>query len=180
MEEKKLVSQILKGDKSAKKEFYKQYKDSLLTVVERKAKSKKDAQDIVQETFISALNSLPNFEFRSSLFSWLCSIAHHETVDYYRKQKLKTLLFSKFPFLKDWTDEALGPEKEYLKEELKQEIKNVLNQLSEGYERVLRLKYIEGLSMKAIGKRLKITTKAVESRLYRARKKFKHLWQKRK
>ncbi len=180
MKERELVNQILAGSRKAKKKFYQRYKDSLLTVVERKAKSKKDAQDIVQETFISSLNSLPNFEFRSSLFSWLCSIAHHETVDYYRKQKLKTVLFSKFPFLKDWADEALGPEKEYLKEELKEEVKNVLNQLSEGYEQILRLKYIEGLSMKAIAKRLKITTKAVESRLYRARKRFKHLWQKRK
>lgn len=180
MNKKQLVKQILNGNEKAKKKFYQEYKHSLLTVVERKAKNKKDAQDIVQETFISALNSLPNFEFRSSLFSWLCSIAHHETVDYYRKEKLKTILFSKFPFLKDWTDEALGPEGEYLKEELKQEIKNVLNELSEGYEKILRLKYIEGLSMKAIGKRLKITTKAVESRLYRARKKFKKIWQEKK
>ncbi len=178
MSEKELVEQILAGNQQAKKEFYKKYKYSLLTVVKRKAKNKKDAEDIVQETFISALNSLPNFEFRSTLFSWLCSIAHHETVDYYRRQKLKTILFSKFPFLQDWADQALGPEKECLKDELKDEIKNVLGQLSEGYERILRLKYIEGLSTETIGKRLKITTKAVESRLYRARKKFKSLWQK--
>lgn len=176
MNEKQLVKQILNGNEKAKRKFYQKYKHSLLTVVKRKAKNPKDAQDIVQETFISALNSLPNFEFRSSLFSWLCSIAHHETVDYYRKEKLKTILFSKFPILKDWADQALGPEKEQIKEELKSEVKNVLNNLSEGYERILRLKYIEGLSMKAIAKRLKISPKAVESKLYRARKKFRLAW----
>lgn len=176
MNEKELVNQILAGNEKAKKKFYKKYKYSLLTVVKRKAKNNKDAQDIVQETFISALNSLPNFEFRSSLFSWLCSIAHHETVDFYRKEKLKTILFSKFPSLKTWTSQALEPEEESLKQELKQEIKTILNQLNEGYERILRLKYIEGLTMKAIAERLKITTKAVESRLYRARKKFKTAW----
>jgi RNA polymerase sigma-70 factor (ECF subfamily) len=176
MNEKQLVKQILEGDEKAKRKFYKKYKDSLLTVVKRKAKNPKDAQDIVQETFISALNSLPNFEFRSSLFSWLCSIAHHETVDYYRKEKLKTILFSKFPFLKDWADQSLGPEGDSLKQELKEEIKNILAELSEGYEQILRLKYIEGLSMKAIAKRLKISPKAVESKLYRARKKFRQVW----
>ena len=130
----------------------------------------------VQETFISALNSLPNFKFKSPLFSWLCAIARHEIVDFYRKQKIKTILFSKMPFLEEIHDQALGPEGKHLKQELQKEIKTVFKQLSEGYSKILRLKYIDGLSMKAIAKRMAITVKAVESRLGRARKQFARKW----
>jgi len=178
MNEKKLIEQVLAGNKKAIEKFYNEYKKPLLSFVRKRVKNNRDAQDIVQETLVSGINSLPNFNFKSSLFSWLCAIAKHETVDFYRKRKLKTILFSKMPFLKDWTDEALGPQGEYLKDELKEEIKSVLENLSEGYSKILRLKYIEGMTMKKIAKKMSITAKAVEMRLYRARKKFRKLWQK--
>ncbi len=173
---KKIIKQVLSGNKKAVKKFCDEYKNPLFSFIRKRVKNDRDAEDITQETLISALNALPNFNYNSKLFSWLCGIAKHEVADYYRKRKLKTVLFSKMPFLQDWADEALGPQGEYLKNELKEEIKQVLENLSEGYSKILRLKYIEGLSMKAIAKKLSITAKAVESRLYRARKKFKKLW----
>ncbi len=177
MDEKKLVKQVLTGDKEAIEKFYNEYKKPLLSFVTKRVKNNRDAQDIVQETLISGINSLPNFNFNSSLFSWLCAIAKHETADFYRKRKLKTIIFSKMPFLQNWADESLGPQGEYLKDELKDEIKNVLENLTEGYSKILRLKYIEGMTMKKIAKKLSITAKAVEMRLYRARKKFRKAWQ---
>ena len=174
--ESRLISQILSGNKTAVEKFCHEYKDPLFIFISKRVKNIRDAEDITQETLISALNALPNFNYNSKLFSWLCGIAKHEVADFYRKRKLKTVLFSKMPFLRDWTDEALGPQGKYLKDELKEEIKYVLENLSEGYSKILRLKYIEGLSMKAIAQKLSITAKAVESRLYRARKKFKKLW----
>ncbi len=176
--EKQLVKQVLSAEKSAIDRFYNKYQKPLLSFVNKRVKNRRDAQDIVQETLISGLNSLPSFNFNSSLFSWLCAIAKHETADFYRKKKLKTIVFSKLPFLKDWADDALGPQGEYLKDELKEEIIAVLENLTEGYSKILRLKYIEGLSMKAIAEKLSITAKAVDSRLYRARKKFKKAWKK--
>jgi len=178
--ESQLISRILSGNKKAIENFCHQYKDPLFIFVSKRVKNEADAEDITQETLISALNALPNFKSKSKLFTWLCGIAKHEIADYYRKRKLKTVLFSKMPFLQDWADEALGPQGKYLKDELKEEIKYVLENLSEGYSKILRLKYIEGLSMKAIAKKLSITAKAVESRLYRARKKFKKLWLKKR
>lgn len=174
--EKNLVEKILKGDQKAINFFYKKYRASLFTFVSKKTRNRQDAEDIVQEALVSALNSLPNFKFKSSLFSWLCAIANHETADFYRREKIKTILFSKAPILEEIADQALGPEGKHLKKELKEEIKNVFKQLSEGYSQILRLKYIERLSMKAIARKLKTTVKAVESKLTRARKKFKKLW----
>jgi RNA polymerase sigma factor (sigma-70 family) len=55
-------------------------------------------------------------------------------------------------------------------------VKIALNSLSEGYRQVLRLKYIEGLSVAQIATRLDLSLKAVESRLSRARLAFREVW----
>lgn len=172
-----LVKKILENNERAVNQFYNKYKPPLYSFIRKRVSDNQDIEDILQQTLFAALNSLPNFRFRSSLFSWLCAIAHHEIVDFYRKKKLKTILFSKIPFLKEAVDKALKPEERYLRYELQKEIKNVFSQLSEGYSKILRLKYIEEFSMKEIAQRLKTTIKAVESRLTRARKKFKTIWQ---
>ena len=177
MDEKELVKKILSGNKKAINFFYKKYKNPLFSFILKRCQNGDDGEDILQETLTSALNSLPNFRFKSPLFSWLCGIAKHEVVDFYRREKIKTVLFSRLPILENMASEALGPEGNTLKQELKKEIKEVFYQLSEGYWKILRLKYIEGLSMKAIAKKLKITVKAVESRLTRARNNFKKIWQ---
>ena len=176
-QERQLINQVLAGDKRAINHFYRQFQPSLFSFIRKRCQNDQDADDITQETLVAGLNSLPNFHYQSSLFSWLCAIAKHETADFYRKKKLKTIIFSHWPFLQDWADTALGPQGKYLKKELKQEIKAVLSSLSEGYSRILRLRYIEGLTVKRIAQKLKISYKAAESRLSRARNKFKIKWQ---
>jgi len=172
MNEKELVKQILKNNKKAIDGFYKAHKPKLLNLILRKVGSHKDAEEILQDTFMSALDSLPLFSFRSSIYTWLCSIAKHEIADFYRRKKLKTIIFSRLPFLKKVVDRALGPELALQEKEMKGKILATFKNLSEGYSQILRLKYIEGLSMAEIALRLKITVKAVESKLSRARLAF--------
>lgn len=135
-----------------------------------------DAEEIFQETLISVTQSLPTFQGNSSFFTWVCGIANHEIADFYRKKKIKTFLFSNFPFLENIVSEALGPEEKLLQKELRNDVKKVLSRLSEGYSLVLRLKYYNGLSMQEIAQKLNLTVKAVESRLSRAREAFRMEW----
>lgn len=172
MSEKALVEKILQGEKKAINSFYKTYKAKLLAFISQKVADKKDAEEILHDTFISALDSLPLFKFNSSLFTWLCSITRHEIADFYRKKKIKTIVFSHFPFLEKLVDQALSPELAMEEKELKQKISRTLRSLSEGYSQILRLKYIEGLSMAQISQKLGKTVKAVESKLFRARLAF--------
>jgi len=135
-----------------------------------------EAEEILQETLISASQSYLFFKGKSSFFTWLCGIANHEVADFYRKKRIKTLLFSRFPFLENIISEALGPEEEILEKEARKEVKKVLNRLSEGYSLVLRLKYYSGMSMDEIARKLGMTIKAVESKLSRAREAFRKEW----
>lgn len=152
------------------------YRRRLMRLVARKVGGKEDVEEIVQDSLIAGLDSLPTFKGNSSLFTWLGGIARHEIADFYRRQKIKKIVFSKLPFLEKLVSQALGPELAYQELETKRKIVKTLKNLSEGYGEILRLKYIDGLSMKEIAEKLGVTVKAVESRLTRARLAFQKVY----
>jgi RNA polymerase sigma-70 factor (ECF subfamily) len=131
-----------------------------------------DQEELIQDTIISVYDSLPRFEGRASFRTWMYRIAHHELVDYYRRKKIKAIVFSKLPFLQEIVDKALGPQLQLEEIEAKQRVVNTLLGLNEGYAQILRLRYIEGFSVSVIAEKLHITYKAAESKLSRARVAF--------
>lgn len=179
MSEKKLIKQLIANDQRAIRKFYQLYQERLLNFILKKIKDPKDAEEILQDTFLSTLDSLPIFKQNCSLYTYLCSIAKHEIADFYRRQKIKTFLFSHFPILENLASQALSPQRDLEEKELKREALRTLKNLSEGYSRILRLKYIDGLSYQEIAKKLKKSVKAVESKLARARQAFAKSWQSR-
>jgi len=140
--------------------------------ITNRVSSPEDIEEIFQDTLISASECLELYSGRSSFFTWLCGIAKHEIADFYRKKKIKTILFSRLPWLENLAAEALGPEQVLLRKEAIKKARRALASLSEGYQQVLRLKYYQGLSVREIAKQLNETVKAIESRLSRARKTF--------
>lgn len=160
----------------SKPKFDQEILTRLRNYVFKKVLGTNEAEEIFQEVLASATDSLALFQGKSQFFTWLCGIANHEIADFYRKKKIKTVLFSHFPFLETIASEALTPDETLEKEELRKEVKKVLAVLSEGYGEVLRQKYIDGLSMKEIAKKAKTTIKAVESKLTRAREAFRKRW----
>jgi RNA polymerase sigma-70 factor (ECF subfamily) len=157
-------------------ELYQKYHRSLMSFVRHKIEDEGKVEELVNDILWAAIKSYPTFNQKSSEFSWICSIANHKIIDYYRKKKIKTILFSSNPLFEEIADEALSPEKDVLKNELKAEIKRTFRDISEGYEKILRLKYIDGLKVKQMAKVLKMSAKAVESKLIRAKAKFKSAW----
>lgn len=151
-------------------------RQKLIKFVSGRVSDPRDAEDIVQETLISIYDSRALFKGKSAFFTWACAIAKHEIADFYRKKKIKQIVFSRLPFLQGLVSEALGPELAYQELETKIKIVNTLKHLSEGYSRILRLKYVEELSMKQIAEELQLTVKAVESRLTRARLAFQKVY----
>ena len=139
-----------------------------------------EVDEILQETLISALDAYPSFRGKSSFFTWLCGIANHEIADFYRKKRIKTVLFSLFPFLENLAEQALGPEQQLLKQEIEHEtekrVRWVLGELNEGYEEILRLRYYQHLSVGQIAGKLNESYKAIESKLSRARKAFEEIY----
>jgi RNA polymerase sigma-70 factor (ECF subfamily) len=80
-----LVQQIRQGDQRAWASLIAQYEGRLLAFVDRRLHDRATSEDVVQETFIGFLNSLPNFDEQRELQTYLFTIASHKLTDQLRR-----------------------------------------------------------------------------------------------
>ena len=81
-----LVEQIRSGQPDAWNALIAQYEGRLLSFVDSRLRRRASSEDVVQETFIGFLTSLPNYDTRRPLESYLFSIAAHKLTDYLRRE----------------------------------------------------------------------------------------------
>jgi RNA polymerase sigma-70 factor (ECF subfamily) len=81
-----LVQQIRQGDSRAWTDLIARYEGRLLAFVDRRLHDRAASEDVVQETFVGFVNSLPNFDDRRELQTYLFTIASHKLTDYLRRQ----------------------------------------------------------------------------------------------
>jgi RNA polymerase sigma-70 factor (ECF subfamily) len=80
-----LIQQIRQGDARAWEILISRYEGRLLAFVQRRLRDRGTSEDVVQETFIGFLNSLPNFDDRRELQTYLFTIASHKLTDHLRR-----------------------------------------------------------------------------------------------
>jgi len=144
------------------------------------------ADQIVTETFTAAWKGYKTFRHKSSFFTWLCRIALNKIADYYRDQINHRSHFI-VPTFKKWSqieqldtiarsDLAMSPEEKFILNEMREKVNQVLNLLPEEKRKLLWFKYYRDLSYKEISIILKISPRAVEGKIYRAKKAFTNLF----
>src|SRR5438045_9714263 len=80
-----LIQQIRAGDSQAWTQLIARYEGRLLAFAERRLRDRASSEDVVQETFVGFLNSLPNFDDRRELQTYLFTIASHKLTDHLRR-----------------------------------------------------------------------------------------------
>src|SRR5438105_8599566 len=80
-----LVQQIRQGDARAWDSLIARFEGRLLAFVERRLRDRATSEDVVQETFVGFLNSLPNFDEQRELQTYLFTIASHKLTDHLRR-----------------------------------------------------------------------------------------------
>jgi RNA polymerase sigma-70 factor (ECF subfamily) len=160
--------------------LYKQFMSPLTRFVFKRIGSDPEMADqIVTETFTAAWKGYKTFKHKSSFFTWLCRISLNKIADYYRDQinRRSKLIY---PTLKQWSkiEDLKGcnplsmPEEILILNELRDKVNQVLNLLPEEKRKLLQYKYYRDLSYKEISLELKISPRAVEGKIYRAKKAF--------
>lgn len=84
--ERDLLARIRRGEPAAWETFIAAYEGRLMAYVDRRLKDRAGSEDVVQETFLGFLVSLPNYDESTPLESWLFSIAAHKLTDLLRRQ----------------------------------------------------------------------------------------------
>ena len=166
------INRILAGDSKAVVEFYKSYSPKILSYLSKKLPRFEDAQEITNDVFLEAIDSLSLLKKEESAMSWLYGIAHNKMVDFYRKKKIKSILLSQAPFLQIVANEISQPEFQFENNKIRDTIELAFRSLSLKYQKILMLHYEEKVSVKRLAQILSLSFKATESLLFRVRKSF--------
>jgi len=168
--DQQLLADLRSGDPRAVELWFSQYHSRVLQYVISRVSVEKDAEEIVQETFMNCLKHLPLFRGNASVWTWMCGIAKHEVSDYFRKKyakkALKTLPLGEM-LLADFSPKT--PHQTEI-------VKKILQHMNAEYVELLLKKYLDGMKVKQIANELGRSVKAIESDLFRARQEFKVLW----
>lgn len=121
------------------------------------------AEDLTQESFLKAWKALPQFGFKSSLKTWVYTVALNTTRDWLRSHKHSL----------EWSEAHETGTPEEKPETLA--IRTALSLLNEDTRALLMLHYYEELTLKEIAVILKIPEGTVKSRLFKAKKELQEL-----
>ncbi len=168
----RIIDRILQGDSDAVVEFYKASSPKLLRYLRKKLPTQEDAEELLNDIFLAAIDELPFFEEKSTVNTWLFKIARNKIVDFYRKRKIKSVLLSQAPFLEILASELENPEFQFEKNKIRDRIEKAFLSIPDHYRRILRLHYEDKIPVKQLALIFNLSLKATESLLFRARKQF--------
>lgn len=153
------------------KDLYEKYKQDvfiyLLSITHNKALS----EDLVSETFLSAIKSLPNFKGKSDIKTWLFSIARHKWYEYLRKEKSTTSL--EF-FIQQYIQEDSSIERSSYHNEVSNRILDLLDKEDKRTKDIVMMR-VEGYSFYEIGNKFKISEGSARVIDFRIKKKLREI-----
>ena len=159
------------GDTTAYAELVMRYQVLVRNVAKSMVSDYQDAEDLAQETFIKAFNSLHSLHDTQKFSAWLFTILRHTVLDFLRSRRgnvsLETLLEEGFEPKGEEAVEVGAAALESHEEDIR--TLEALASLREDYREVIVLKHVEKLSYKEIAQRLNMSVSAVGEKLSRVR-----------
>lgn len=186
-DESQLLQQLSQGEPSAFEFIVREYGSYLLNVARQYVTNADDAHDVVQETYLSALNSVDKFRGEASLKSWLHRITINNALMRVRKDARMQQLMEDAN-VEDATNDAIDvngkrieniksisatADEVHINAELHVAIKKQIMSLPMAYRNILLLRDVEGYSTVETAELLDISQASVKTGLHRARNKLK-------
>jgi RNA polymerase sigma factor (sigma-70 family) len=176
--DRELATKLARGDSRAVDSFYREHFDAIYDFVYfRVGRSRQDAEDVTEETFLLALRKIDAFEGRAPLGVWLRGIARN-------KCRERNKLIARRRIVGDAAldpegmdaladlDAADLPQRVLESEEVAVSVSAALSQLPQHYKRVLVSKYVDEKTFAEIGSQEECSAKAAESMVQRAKGAF--------
>ncbi len=176
MTDENLIQRLKQGDKSAFTELVGLYGKKVINTCYRFLLDKEDAEDISQEVFIEVFYSINSFRGESKLSTWIYRIAVTKSLDEIKKrsrQKRITSIGKLFHLeeVASWLTGGFRPDTILEGKEKRKEVMKALDTLPDNQRVAFTLSKIEGYSNPEIAEIMNTSTDAVESLIYRAKKK---------
>ncbi|HEY5825494.1 MAG TPA: RNA polymerase sigma factor [Cyclobacteriaceae bacterium] len=166
-----MIQRCREGDRQAYYQLYKLYSRSMYNVGFRIVNNTEEAEDVLQEAFISAFKNLHHYRGDATFGAWLKRIVVNKAINYLKKKKME-----RFP-----DDEKWDVKEEVVVDEFESfpfsvdKVKRAIESLPDGYRTVLSLYLLEGYDHGEIAEIMGITESTSKSQFNRSKKKLKEL-----
>jgi len=173
-----LVRRAQAGDEAAFQEIVERYQSKVFSIIHGIVRQRNDVEDIAQQVFTKIYFSMRNFDFRSSLITWVYKITVNECFDYLRKKKVRKLVYES-----DMSEDEVrrvensetGSGRTVRADTAlarRDYVVKLLERVSGEERDLLMLKEVEGYSVEEIARRLKMNENTIKVKLFRARQKL--------
>jgi RNA polymerase sigma-70 factor (ECF subfamily) len=174
-EDMRLIKQALGGKQNAYERLMKKYAGYTRNLIFRMITNREDVEDLTQEAFIKAFNSLDKFDSQFAFSTWLFKIATNNCIDYIRKKKLNTYSIDKeistdeddMKF--EIPDSEYLPDKEIIDKQRKKILANAIERLPARYKTVILMRHRDDMEYEEIAKKLKLPIGTVKAHIFRGR-----------
>jgi RNA polymerase sigma-70 factor (ECF subfamily) len=164
MTEELILQGCQKNDPAAQQLLYQRYSPKMLSVCYRYAKSREDAEDMLQEGFVKVFLQINRYEHRGSLEGWILRVIVHTCINHLKKYKkfndVVDLAYASNLVIREDNIPGIVQAKQIVES---------IRALPIGYRTVLNLYAIEGYSHKEIGSMLEIEESTSRSQYTRAK-----------
>ncbi len=177
-DEAALVRRVQAHDEIAFREIVERYQAKVFSIIYGILRNRNDAEDIAQQVFAKIYFSIKNFDFRSSLLTWIYKITVNECYDYLRKKRVRKLVYESDFSAEDSlrmdnsepaTDQAPPVDRRLAQHDL---IWKLLSKISEEDRSLLLLKEVEGHSVEELSAMTGMNENTIKVKLFRARQKL--------
>lgn len=163
-----LLDRCIDGDKKAQFEIYRLYYKSMYNSSLRIVDVPEEAEDIMQESFLTAFRKLKTYSGDVSFGAWLKKIVINRSLDVLRKRKvLFEELHAELPVVTEPEPETASITVE--------EVKAAINSLSDGYRTILSLILLEGYDHEEVSEILGIKNVTSRTQFSRARQRLREI-----
>jgi RNA polymerase sigma-70 factor (ECF subfamily) len=168
-----LLKLCLEGKQSAQLEIYNRYYKAMYNTAVRIIKNSAEAEDIMQESFLSALTKLDTFKGKVTFGSWLKRIVINNSIYHYRKQQKKNEVGLDDMLYK--VEDNEGVVSDHAVTELKaQKVMKAMNLLKDNYRVSLTLHLIEGYDYEEISQIMNISNANCRTTISRAKESLRN------
>jgi RNA polymerase sigma-70 factor (ECF subfamily) len=174
-----IIKRAQAGDKSAFNWIYKRYKGFVTHVLNHYLNDYDEAKDIANVVFLKVHKKLSTFVEYDSFGGWLRIITNRVAIDYIRKQKqfrrMKSLDSEDYRL---WSKDQLTPDADLVNRQTYGEVIENFKMLPKKHQEIMRLFYVENLTVPQIVDAMNMSKGTVKSILSRSRKKLKQTFSK--
>lgn len=170
LSDRALLNNYLSGDRSAISELIERHSQRVRSYIGMMVKDDDIADDIFQETFIKAVQVIDEGRYVDSgkFLSWVLRIAHNRVLDYFRREKAsKQVNESEAGYDMIGTMRFSEPtaEDNLVQSEVEQSVRNLIDQLPEEQQEVVRLRYYSKLSFQEIAEQTEVSINTALGRM---------------